>query len=104
MTDKYEEALADMGQITHTHHGANGFEAFSVRLRPKAIETIRHALANCLPELKEGWRYYGVRQLRSGKWCVSVCKPGRSGVIRAHGDTPRAAAQEAIKKIQGGGE
>lgn len=97
MTDKYEEALADIRK--HDPCTPGWTEAVY-----NHFPTIRHALANCLPELKDGWRYDNVMQSDEG-WVVKLGGPS-DGLTRritvTVGETPRAACIEAIKNIGGG--
>ena len=103
--NKYEEALAWI----ETNYPLSSYER-GMKLSP-VLNTIRHALTNCLPELEGGWEYEKLHFIDTGNaedafWTCTIRKWGLAGRltrIDADGNTPRQACEAAIKKIQGGG-
>lgn len=95
MTDKYEEAA-----LKRLEQHRDGFTI-------QEYNAIKHALANCLPELPLGVYYHRATNITYDDWEVSLWwkqQDGTASTCIGKGKTIRAAAQEAIKKIQGGGE
>lgn len=104
MTDKYEEAMAAFDAWVKSPT-CNVYVPEPVKRLAGCRETIRHALANCLPELDERYYYKGIYQDENG-WRVDIAPKdwdiARGYAVTGYGETPRLAAIEAIKKIEGG--
>ena len=93
------ETIRDaLGELVKTYP----FEGNSIVGMREAHEALDRMEASTLPELPEGWRFWGINFERAcPEWEANICKiENPEFYTLGYGKTPRAAVLAAIAKIE----